>query len=530
MIKKHNFLEKKAYIQSEIVSIINIYRLIYAKKNLRFLLCEQNTTFYGNPKIEYFKHGIEYTNTGDKYLGFEDFIQVEKPDIDYCVKIDIAHSVVFNDVRHSNPLRRFVKRILINKFPLLFEYLKYIYVNRQTKRIQSNLDWIKLPKNRINYFDLNVPVLSDKPAILIAMHWLETGGAESFGFDTIKVALKLGYRVIIVAEKPSAHEKLSSLPDSPDVTFIPIDRYLEPNKWPLYLEALIKSQNIIAIHIHHNVSVYESLAHIKAICPWVVIVDTTHIIERYDAGFPRISCVWSKYIDHHHVISDELKRFYRNKFYVNRKVVLGRLLPAKYVAPVDFRLNINPKKLALVFIGRMIHQKRPYLLVAIAKNLNTWAVKNNIEISFDFVGEGPYRQQMEKLIACENLSDCVQFHNAGTDVPKLLASSDILLLPSDNEGLALVCYEAIQHGVIPISTDVGGQGELLPPALLVDRQPYKTVAQTIKIVKKISQDDVYLRDVKTQLIKKYELLSKQPTGEQVVEDIYTNVLNGYKND
>ena len=45
-------------------------------------------------------------------------------------------------------------------------------------------------------------------------------------------------------------------------------------------------------------------------------------------------------------------------------------------------------------------------------------------------------------------------------VPEILAQADLVVLPSEWEGLPLVLVEAMQHGVPIVATDVGGTREL----------------------------------------------------------------------
>ena len=44
-----------------------------------------------------------------------------------------------------------------------------------------------------------------------------------------------------------------------------------------------------------------------------------------------------------------------------------------------------------------------------------------------------------------------------------MSAADILLLLSQAEGVALVLFEAMSMGVVPVATDVGGQRELVTP-------------------------------------------------------------------
>ena len=45
----------------------------------------------------------------------------------------------------------------------------------------------------------------------------------------------------------------------------------------------------------------------------------------------------------------------------------------------------------------------------------------------------------------------------------VMSAADLLMLPSLSEGIALVLFEALSMGVVPVSTEVGGQRELVTP-------------------------------------------------------------------
>lgn len=55
----------------------------------------------------------------------------------------------------------------------------------------------------------------------------------------------------------------------------------------------------------------------------------------------------------------------------------------------------------------------------------------------------------------------VRFLGYRSDIPHLLQSSDIYVLPSDSEGLPLACLEAMSSGLISIVTDCGGTAEII---------------------------------------------------------------------
>jgi glycosyltransferase involved in cell wall biosynthesis len=96
-----------------------------------------------------------------------------------------------------------------------------------------------------------------------------------------------------------------------------------------------------------------------------------------------------------------------------------------------------------------------------------------------------------------------------------------LLLPSSNEGLALVCYEAIEHGAIPITSDVGAQSELIPEALLTSAEPRASIKQVVSIVEMLLCDAAKLEAAKAALTTQYAAINSDPTAYEVLRPLYT---------
>jgi len=74
-------------------------------------------------------------------------------------------------------------------------------------------------------------------------------------------------------------------------------------------------------------------------------------------------------------------------------------------------------------------------------------------------------------------------------VRELLAASDLLLLPSQREGIALTLYEALAAGVVPVAADVGGQRELVTPecGVLIPHGPDEP-AQYVEALRRLIAD------------------------------------------
>ncbi|MDK3074540.1 glycosyltransferase [Sedimentitalea sp. JM2-8] len=430
------------------------------------------------------------------------------------------------DFRH-----RAVLGSLLWRAPVLFEQGKYHYEMRQKAQCAQKHSFSPIPRatsRPLGRLETKTRDTGKPPAILIGFHWLEMGGAEKLAFDCVKWARAAGFRVLVVAERADIHRHASKLPQDADVEFIRADAYLHPGNWFAFLEQLVLSENIRAIHIHHNVRLYDNLLRLKAAFPDLVMIDSTHIVEYENGGFPRTSGVWTNYIDHHHVISRDLVSFYLDRFGVSEKVLLGRMLdPVDPAAPEPtpaFRLSAGQKSCRIAFVGRMVHQKRAPLVVEIARRLQIWARAQGIGLQVDMVGTGAYLDVVRHMIRKANLSGTITLHPADADVPALLGQADILVLPSSNEGLALVCYEAIANGALPISTDVGGQDELVPESLLVAPPPLACVKDTVALIRRLMTEPAFLADCKTGTAAGYRALRADPTAQEVLTALYSDIL------
>ena len=87
--------------------------------------------------------------------------------------------------------------------------------------------------------------------------------------------------------------------------------------------------------------------------------------------------------------------------------------------------------------------------------------KEQVPAILVLVGDGPERAPTEALIAKLALSDSVCLLGERADVPWLLQSSDVFVLPSETESYGLAALEALSCGVPVVATSVGGLPELI---------------------------------------------------------------------
>jgi glycosyltransferase involved in cell wall biosynthesis len=77
------------------------------------------------------------------------------------------------------------------------------------------------------------------------------------------------------------------------------------------------------------------------------------------------------------------------------------------------------------------------------------------------VGDGPLRPELERQASELGITDSVQFLGDRRDIPNILASLDVTVLPSASESLSNAILESMAAGVPVVANNVGGNAELI---------------------------------------------------------------------
>src|SRR5215472_4604955 len=83
------------------------------------------------------------------------------------------------------------------------------------------------------------------------------------------------------------------------------------------------------------------------------------------------------------------------------------------------------------------------------------------ELEFVLAGDGPLRPAFEREAADLGITNCVHFLGDRRDIPAVLASIDISVLPTASESLSNVVIESMAAGVPVVASRVGGNPELI---------------------------------------------------------------------
>jgi len=116
------------------------------------------------------------------------------------------------------------------------------------------------------------------------------------------------------------------------------------------------------------------------------------------------------------------------------------------------QIKPSPAKSDIIFVGRLIKEKKADLLI---KSLVR--VKDNFpDVKCTIIGEGPEKENLEKLSDQSGLKDDVSFTGFLEDYQDVIAhmkSSKVLVLPSVREGFGMVVLEANACGLPVVVVD-----------------------------------------------------------------------------
>jgi starch synthase (maltosyl-transferring) len=121
------------------------------------------------------------------------------------------------------------------------------------------------------------------------------------------------------------------------------------------------------------------------------------------------------------------------------------------------RLGLPPERRFLLYAGRLDPQKQPDWLLEQMPAVFGRLPNHDLVIA----GDGPMRETLRKIVAERGIAERVHFVGWQMDMPRLLASADVVVLTSRWEGMPNILLEAMASAKPIVTTDVHGARELL---------------------------------------------------------------------
>lgn len=140
-------------------------------------------------------------------------------------------------------------------------------------------------------------------------------------------------------------------------------------------------------------------------------------------------------------------------------------------------LGLAPGTRLVLAVGRLVEQKNHALAIR--------AVAEVPDTVLAIAGAGVLRDDLERLAEETGVADRVRFLGMRADARALMGAADVVVLPSQWEGLPLSALEALASGTPLVATDVRGLRELLSDgenALLVPEDPHELAAALRRVL------------------------------------------------
>ncbi|EPS57661.1 hypothetical protein M569_17157, partial [Genlisea aurea] len=112
----------------------------------------------------------------------------------------------------------------------------------------------------------------------------------------------------------------------------------------------------------------------------------------------------------------------------------------------------EPDKPLIVYVGRLGVEKSLDFLKRVMDELP--------EARIAFVGDGPYRAELERLFSGTPAVFTGMLH--GEELSRAYASGDVFVMPSESETLGLVVLEAMSSGLPVVAARAGGIPDIIP--------------------------------------------------------------------
>lgn len=111
----------------------------------------------------------------------------------------------------------------------------------------------------------------------------------------------------------------------------------------------------------------------------------------------------------------------------------------------------------VTIVGRLVPIKNHHLFVEMAAALRS----QGRSCLFVIVGGGTETERLQAQVSALGLTDEVRFLGWRSDLDRIYADSDVVVLSSNNEGTPVCLIEALAAGCAVVSTEVGGVADVL---------------------------------------------------------------------
>ena len=344
------------------------------------------------------------------------------------------------------------------------------YVNETASRITEDVDIIQFPREGKKYDTVKAHLQmvlpkykkNKKTKILFIIPWAVTGGADFFNLDLIKRLDKEKYEVTLLMTTPSENPIRQQFEEVCSTVY-DMSTFLERSDYLNFADYIMESRNIDLVFVSNTPYGYYMIPYLKRKYPTVPFIDYIHSVDLRDPreSFGRCSMDVDSYLTKTYCCNNFTKNQLEKDYHRTNVETLYIGTDADKFNPKNYdkyemrkKYHIPQDKIVISFIARLSEEKRPEMFIEIGKRL----LQNNSNLFFVIAGDGYLYNPVSSKID-ENFTMLGMV--TSEDTVEVYTLSDMTLNCSSLEGLALTSYESLAMGVPVVSTDVGGQTELI---------------------------------------------------------------------
>ncbi len=304
------------------------------------------------------------------------------------------------------------------------------------------------------------PARGRRRVALITPH-LGPGGAESVLLELASAVDRAACEVLLIAaqsQDPRWADRWREVADHVYdlATAVPPERRIGA------LYSMAVNWQLDALLIQNSLAAYSVIPELRKALPGLHIADLVHAVDP-EWDFVSATQPVADQVDRRVVISEAGRRRLLEAGTPETKIRLIR----NGIDLDRFRAAPDRASKKILFAGRLDPVKRPLLLVEIAEELVK--LRPAKDFQFAVAGDGPDGAQLRARVAELPFS----FLGMVEDMPPVLAEADVVLVPSQAEGIPLIVLEAFATGRPVVCSRAGATAEAVDAetGILIDTGP-----------------------------------------------------------
>ncbi len=319
----------------------------------------------------------------------------------------------------------------------------------------------------IERLDYIPPLRQSRRRISLFTPHLGVGGAENVLLELAGQIDRSKFEILLVATQSRDSRLLPEWRERADWIY-DLAQLIPGERAPRFLYSLAVNWELDALVVQNSPAAYSVLPALKEKRPQMQVVDLLHAVDE-DWDFFSATLDVAEYLDRRIVISeagrkrlDDMNTPAEKIRLVRNGVDLDDFDRARFERGRLRRdLGLDDSKKIVLFAGRLDPVKRPLLLPGVADELRRAGEEGFAH--FVVAGDGPEAGPLRSAIQTHGLEKDFTLLGHVADIAAVLADADILLIPSQGEGVPLVLLEALAMQTPVVACRAGAMEEALPP-------------------------------------------------------------------